>query len=250
MSLACAPVTSSWRTARSSCFPSRCPRILGRCGRARGLWGWPHCIQNEEITQLGVDLRLTLIAFEAMNHWHDDGSFSRTFHKQPASPVTARCCTPCSSSGPPVNTAARFVRVSSVSVCGRRGHRPERMRRDRRPRLDSPGCDRRCLTDPLGPHGAFRRRVPMRRAKCRVPLAAYLAQIRHRGQLRAPGHRRAADVRHRQRPGRVLSPGSLIIDVVTMARALSWARPTSFTDPMFTVGGIHYYAVDHSPSLL
>jgi alanine dehydrogenase len=31
----------------------------------------------------------------------------------------------------------------------------------------------------------------------------------------------------------------------------SWARPTSFADPMFTVGGnIHYYAVDHSPSLL
>ncbi len=31
----------------------------------------------------------------------------------------------------------------------------------------------------------------------------------------------------------------------------SWARPTSFTEPMFTVGdNIHYYAVDHSPSYL
>jgi hypothetical protein len=31
----------------------------------------------------------------------------------------------------------------------------------------------------------------------------------------------------------------------------SWAQPTSFADPMFTVGSnIHYYAVDHSPSLL
>jgi alanine dehydrogenase len=30
-----------------------------------------------------------------------------------------------------------------------------------------------------------------------------------------------------------------------------WARPTSFEDPMFGVGeGIHYYAVDHSPSYL
>jgi alanine dehydrogenase len=30
-----------------------------------------------------------------------------------------------------------------------------------------------------------------------------------------------------------------------------WARPTTFADPMFTVGdGAHYYAVDHSPSLL
>jgi len=48
------------------------------------------------------------------------------------------------------------------------------------------------------------------------------------------------------------SPGSLIIDVsCDTGMGFSWARPTSFTDPMFTVGGnIHYYAVDHSPSLL
>ena len=31
----------------------------------------------------------------------------------------------------------------------------------------------------------------------------------------------------------------------------SWARPTTFADPMFTVGdNVHYYAVDHSPSYL
>jgi alanine dehydrogenase len=31
----------------------------------------------------------------------------------------------------------------------------------------------------------------------------------------------------------------------------SWARPTSFADPTFKVGGDHYYyAVDHSPSFL
>ena len=31
----------------------------------------------------------------------------------------------------------------------------------------------------------------------------------------------------------------------------SWARNTTFTDPMFTVGeNINYYAVDHSPSYL
>jgi alanine dehydrogenase len=30
-----------------------------------------------------------------------------------------------------------------------------------------------------------------------------------------------------------------------------WARPTSFADPMFTVAaGVHYYAVDHTPSHL
>ena len=30
-----------------------------------------------------------------------------------------------------------------------------------------------------------------------------------------------------------------------------WARPTTFSAPMFTVGDeVHYYAVDHSPSYL
>ena len=30
-----------------------------------------------------------------------------------------------------------------------------------------------------------------------------------------------------------------------------WARPTSFAEPMFTVGdGVRYYAVDHTPSHL
>ena len=46
------------------------------------LWGWPHCVQDEKLTQLAIDQRLTLIAFEAMNHWHADGSFSlHVFHK-------------------------------------------------------------------------------------------------------------------------------------------------------------------------
>ena len=33
------------------------------------LWGWPHAVQDSELTQLAIDKRLTLIAWEAMNHW-------------------------------------------------------------------------------------------------------------------------------------------------------------------------------------
>ena len=48
------------------------------------------------------------------------------------------------------------------------------------------------------------------------------------------------------------TPGSLFIDVsCDEGMGFQWARPTSFTDPMFTVGdNLHYYAVDHSPSFL
>ena len=46
------------------------------------LWGWPHCVQDAELTQLAIDRRLTVIAFEAMNHWRRDGSFGlHVFHK-------------------------------------------------------------------------------------------------------------------------------------------------------------------------
>jgi alanine dehydrogenase len=46
--------------------------------------------------------------------------------------------------------------------------------------------------------------------------------------------------------------GSLIVDVsCDEGMGFEWARPTSFDEPMFTVGpGVHYYAVDHSPSYL
>src|SRR4029079_16332877 len=47
-----------------------------------GLWGWPHFVQDEAITQVAIDRRLTLIAWESMNHWTRDGAFSvHVFHK-------------------------------------------------------------------------------------------------------------------------------------------------------------------------
>jgi alanine dehydrogenase len=48
------------------------------------------------------------------------------------------------------------------------------------------------------------------------------------------------------------APGSLIVDVsCDEGMGFAWARPTSFAEPMFTVGdNVHYYAVDHSPSHL
>ena len=44
--------------------------------------GWPHCVQDSALTQVAIDKHLTLIAFEAMNHWQADGGFGlHVFHK-------------------------------------------------------------------------------------------------------------------------------------------------------------------------
>ena len=49
-----------------------------------------------------------------------------------------------------------------------------------------------------------------------------------------------------------LAPGTLIVDVsCDEGMGFSWARPTGFDDPTFTVGdGVLHYGVDHSPSYL
>jgi len=46
--------------------------------------------------------------------------------------------------------------------------------------------------------------------------------------------------------------GTVVIDVsCDEGMGFSWARPTTFADPVFEVGdGVLYYAVDHSPSYL
>ncbi|NCD19937.1 MAG: alanine dehydrogenase, partial [Actinobacteria bacterium] len=46
------------------------------------LWGWPHAVQDPDLTQLSIDKSLTLIAWEAMNHWTADGEYmTHVFHR-------------------------------------------------------------------------------------------------------------------------------------------------------------------------
>jgi len=46
------------------------------------LWGYTHCVQQEEMTQVAIDRKLTLIAFEDMFVWKPNGEMGRhTFYK-------------------------------------------------------------------------------------------------------------------------------------------------------------------------
>jgi alanine dehydrogenase len=241
-------------------LPKPLPRDLEELGEGQVLWGWPHCVQNEEITQLGVDRRLTLIAFEAMNHWSGDGSFSlHVFHKN--NELAGYCSVlhamqlvgSTGEYGRPLRagvigfgaagrgavTALNALGVNDVHVLTHRDvaavaspiHSARMVRFER----DAGNPGRSCA---LGESG-------------RVPLAAYLAgfdvvvncvlQDTSAPLMFVTGDDLAA-----------FSPGSLIVDVSCDAgMGFSWARPTSFAEPMFTVdSSIHYYAVDHSPSLL
>ncbi|MCK5201929.1 MAG: hypothetical protein KAR21_26430, partial [Spirochaetales bacterium] len=37
------------------------------------VWGWPHCVQQKEITQISIERKLTLIAWEEMFTWSQTG---------------------------------------------------------------------------------------------------------------------------------------------------------------------------------
>jgi alanine dehydrogenase len=76
--------------------------------RGQVVWGWPHCVQDRRMTQLAIERDLTLIAWEVMNRWTEDGSFSvHVFHKNNELAGYCSACTPCSWSARPELTAAR-----------------------------------------------------------------------------------------------------------------------------------------------
>ncbi len=224
------------------------------------LWGWPHCVQDEEITQLSIDRRLTLIAFEAMNYWAADGSFSlHVFHKN--------------------NEMAGYCSVlHALELAGVTGEYGRRLRAA----VISFGATARGAVTALNAHGVSDVNVLTHRAvnavgspihsarmvhfavddddpgRChvlrgggRVPLAAFLAE-----------HDIVVNCVLQDTDAPLIfvtsddlgsfAPGSIIVDVsCDEGMGFSWARPTSFTEPMFTVGdNVRYYGVDHSPSYL
>ena len=224
------------------------------------VWGWPHCVQDTAVTQQAIDRRLTLIAFEAMNHWRSDGSFGlHVFHKN--------------------NELAGYSSViHGLQIIGCTGDYGRRLRavvigfgataRGAVTALNAHGIDDvRVLTnrdvaavgspihsarivrfehDATDPHRSF-----VLTDEGRVPLAPYLAEndivvncvLQDTAEPLTFLGEEDLDA---------FAPGSLIVDVSCDAgMGFSWARPTSFTEPSFVVGNnIHYYAVDHSPSYL
>jgi alanine dehydrogenase len=226
----------------------------------RVLWGWPHCVQDAGMTQAAIDRRLTLIAFEAMNHWTGQGDFSlHVFHKN--------------------NELAGYSSVlHALSLTGSTG--------DYGPRLSAVvigfGATARGAVTALKAHGIHDIQVLTQRGAAAVgsPIhAAHITQLNtddcathlstvltKDGDVVLPEFLASHDIvvnctfqdvavpltylRTEDLEG--FAPGSLVIDVsCDEGMGFEWARPTTFDDPMFTVGdGVHYYAVDHSPSYL
>ena len=224
------------------------------------LWGWPHCVQGEAITQVGVDKNMTFIAWEAMHLWRDEQPNLHIFHRN--------------------NELAGYCSVlHALQLSGLTGHYGPR----KRAAVLSFGATGRGAAHALKGQGYNNITVFTQRPYHLV--AAHIPSMHHYQFRRAapnstevvvvtldgetiPMPEVLADydiivnciLQDTDRPilylrgeeERYLKPGTLIIDVsCDTGMGFEFARPTSFEAPSFIAADrVHYYAVDHSPSYL
>ena len=227
------------------------------------LWGWPHCVQGEAITQVGIDKKLTYIAFEAMFLWRSEQIRDlHIFHKN--NEMAGYCST-----------------LHALQIAGITGHYGQ----SKRAAVLSFGSTGRgaihclkglgitditlftkrpgyALTGPIptlkhyqyvAEKGSKKVHVIKNEEQSSVPMAVELAKydIIINCILQDPNDplmfikdNEVGDMR----------PLSVIIDVSCDAgMGFEFARPTSFEQPTFQVGAegqVTYYAVDHSPTYL
>lgn len=241
-------------------LPKPQPKDLAELRDGQVLWGWPHCVQDRAITQLAIDKKLTLIAFEAMNHWASDGGFGlHVFHKNNE---LAGYCSVIHALALTGSTGDYGRRLSAVVIgfgATARGavtalnahgiHDVQVLTNRGVAAVGSPIHSVRIAQFDHDDQAPFLSQVITERG--RVPLAPFLAEsdIVVNCTLQDPNnpltYLRTEDLG-------AFRPGSLIVDVsCDEGMGFSWARTTTFAEPMFTVGDhIDYYAVDHSPSYL
>ncbi len=224
------------------------------------LWGWPHSVQQSSITQVAIDRRQTLIAFEDMFVWGPNGQIGRhTFYKS--------------------NEMAGYCAVlHALQLKGIDGH----YGRQRKVIIFSFGAVSRGAIYALKARGYRDITICIQRPDHEIReevLDCHYIRIREGNE----GEARMVVVDHdgstqplndlirqsdiivngtfqdpvnptlfvSEEEGSFLKKGSLIIDVsCDEGMGFFFAKPTTFSDPMFKVGTVDYYAVDHTPSYL
>lgn len=220
------------------------------------VWGWPHCVQQKEITQVSIERKLTLIAWEEMFTWsRTDEKDMHIFYKN--------------------NEMAGYAGVDhALSLAGTTGYYGKSLKvvvlsfgsvsRGALYALQGQGF--RDITVYTGrPSTEVKDQLPgisFKQVKeddsgnllvvesdgHTLPIAEALSdvQIIVNGTLQDTAHPKMFVPAH---DADKLMKGALIIDISCDEGMGFWcAKPTSFEHPMFEAAGKFYYAVDHSPS--
>jgi alanine dehydrogenase len=233
---------------------------IAALGPGQVLWGWPHCVQDTELTQMAIDQGLTLIAFEAMNHWTHDGAVGlHVFHKNNEIAGYCSVLQAMELAGVTGDYGRRLTAIvigfgatarGAVTALNAHGvHEVAVLTNRGVAAVGSPIHSVRIRQFDHEPDGEHQSHVITERG--REPLAAYLAEndiivnCTLQDTAKPLTYLQTEDLA-------AFRPGSVIVDVsCDLGMGFSWARPTTFDDPTFEVGNhVLYYAVDHSPSYL
>jgi len=224
------------------------------------LWGYPHCVQQRSHTQVAIDRKQTLIAFEDMFVWGPHGQIGRhTFYKN--NEMAGYCAVLHALQLKGIDGHygnQRKVLIFSFGAVSRgaiyalkaRGFRDITIciqRPDHQVREEVLDCHYIRIRE--GNEGEARM-LAVEHDGTVQPLTHLINQseIIVNGILQEPDHPilfvAEDDVSH-------LKPGCLIIDVsCDEGMGFFFAKPTTFKNPMFKIGKVDYYAVDHTPSYL
>ena len=224
------------------------------------LWGWPHAVQDTQLTQICIDKRLTLMAWEAMNHWTPSGGFvvhvfhmnnelagySSVLHALTLVGATGHYGRPLSAVVIGFGNVARGA-ITALNSFGIHDVTVLTMRDVTAVASPVPSV----LLDHLDRTEADPSRTTVQTATGQVPTAAFLA--RHDIVVNCVLQDTDAPlmfVSDEELAG--FASGALIVDVsCDLGMGFTFARPTTFKEPMLTVGdGVAYYGVDHSPTYL
>jgi len=239
-------------------LPKPLPEDLQELQEGGILWGWPHCVQQREITQIAIDRKLTLIAWEAMFSWkrgvremhvfdrnNEMAGYCGVIHALGLTGKDGVYGAPAEACVISHGSASR----GAIYALLRRGFRKIRVYTQREPWAvhdKIPGCRyghmvRGGTGDELG---------VVQDDGSRAPLIDVLgaADVIVNGILQDT-NRPLMFLRENENAR--LKPGALIVDVsCDRGMGFPFARPTSFEAPTFAVGRVTYYAVDHTPSYL
>ena len=224
------------------------------------LWGYVHCVQQQDITQAALERKQTLIAFEDMFVWSSSGHIGRhTFYKN--------------------NEMAGYCAViHALQLKGIDGHYGNQ----RKTIIFGFGAVSRGAIYALKAHGFRDITICIKRSEeevreevldCKYVRIqeggmdeARMMMVEHDGTTHPLTDLISeADIivngtfQNTERPtdfvieseSECLKPNSLIIDVsCDEGMGFFFAKPTTFKKPMFKYKTTDYYAVDHTPSYL
>jgi len=237
-------------------IPKPLAKDLSQVREGAIVWGWPHCVQQKEITQVSIERKLTLIAWEEMFTWSRTGDKNmHIFYKN--------------------NEIAGYAGVNhALSLIGVTGNYGKSLKAV----VIGFGSVSRGAVYALQGQGFQNITVYTNRISTDVseqlPAISFkqmkndasgnLLAIESDGSTR-PFSEALSDVhiivngifQDIDQPIMIvpeydadkLMKGTLIIDISCDEDMGFWcAKPTSFEHPMFEIAGKFYYAVDHSPS--